>query len=225
MVADDVFCNSADALVALVAESAVPAVATFKFATRVVEVTVNGAVPVAIVEINCPVTLAFAAVTLPVTARLVNVPTLVILGCAAVVTVPAVVAVPAKPAVAAFRLATWVVEDTTRGAVPVATVEINCPVTLAFPAVTLPVTANDVSVPTEVMLGCAFVVTVPAVVALVAAPDRAPTNVVAVIELLDKLAVKPVLVSSAAFPVAAFAKTRKLFPVPVATLIVSVTPA
>ena len=73
------------------------------------------------------------------------------------------------------------------------------------------------------MFGCAAVVTVPAVVALVAAPDRAPTNVVAVIELLDKLAVRPVLVISATLPVAAFAKIIKLFPVPAATLILSAT--
>jgi len=43
--------------------------------------------------------------------KLVNVPVLVMLGCAAVVTVPAV---------ATFRLATCVVEDTMNGAVPVA---------------------------------------------------------------------------------------------------------
>ncbi len=49
------------------------------------------------------------------------------------------------------------------------------------------------SVPVEVILGCAAVVTVPAVVALVAAPLSAPTNVVAVIEALPKLALIPVL--------------------------------
>ena len=37
-----------------------------------------------------------------------------------------------------------------------------------FPAVILPLTLNDVNVPTLVMLPCAAVVTVPAVVALVA---------------------------------------------------------
>jgi hypothetical protein len=74
---------------------------------------------------------------------------------------------------------------------------------------------------TDVIFGWAAVVTVPAVVALVAAPLSAPTNVVAVIELFDKLAVRPVLVSSAIFPVAAFAKMRKLFPVPAATLMKS----
>ena len=47
----------------------------------------------------------------------------VILGCAAVVTVPAVVAEPAVsavPAVATFKFATRVVDVTTSGAVPVA---------------------------------------------------------------------------------------------------------
>ena len=52
---------------------------------------------------------------------------------------------------------------------------------IRLPAVTLPVTANDVNVPTDVMLGCAAVVTVPAVVA---APLNEPTNVVDV--TLDK---------------------------------------
>ena len=58
-------------------------------------------------------------VVLPVTVKLLNVPTLVIFGCALVVTVPAV------PAVATFKLATCVVLVTTSGAVPVATVLIN----------------------------------------------------------------------------------------------------
>ena len=37
----------------------------------------------------------------------------------------------------------------------------------------LPVTANEVNVPTDVIFGCAAVVTVPAVVAL---PDMLPTT-------------------------------------------------
>ena len=41
---------------------------------------------------------------------------------------------------------------------------------LALPDVILPVTARLVNVPTEVMFGCAAVVTVPAVVALLAVP-------------------------------------------------------
>ena len=85
---------------------------------------------------------------------------------------------------------------------PVVTVDINCPVTLAFPAVTLPVTASELNVPTDVILGCAAVVTVPAVVALVAAPLNAPTNVVAVIEELPKFALIPVLITALELPLA-----------------------
>jgi hypothetical protein len=48
-------------------------------------------------------------------------------------------------------------------------------VPMKLPAVVLPVTARLLRVPTEVMLGCAAVVTVAAVVA---APVSAPTNVV-----------------------------------------------
>ena len=59
---------------------------------------------------------------LPVTVKLVNEPTLVIFGCALVVTVLAVVALPA---VATDKLATCVVLATTNGAVPVATLDIN----------------------------------------------------------------------------------------------------
>jgi len=63
--------------------------------------------------------LVLDGVIFPVITKLVRFPTLVILGCAAVVTVPAVVAV------AAARLATTVVDVTTRGAVPVVTLEIS----------------------------------------------------------------------------------------------------
>ena len=66
-----------------------------------------------------------------------------------------------------------------------------------FPAATLPVTAKEVNVPTDVMFGCAFVVTVPAVVAVVAVPLNAPTNVVAVMDPLAKLALIAVLDASA----------------------------
>jgi hypothetical protein len=85
----------------------------------------------------------FPDVVLPVTASAVSVPTEVMLGCAAVVTVPAVVALVAVPADPDIL-----------------------PVIVA-------VTVSPDNVPTEVMLGCAAVVTVPAVVAevaLVAAP-------------------------------------------------------
>ena len=158
-------------------------------------------------------------VIVPLTPSPVNVPTEVMLGCAAVVTVAAV---PALVANVAF--ATVPVTLAPAIALSPLPLPVNTPVfAVMFAAVMLPLTPSDVSVPTEVILGCAAVVTVPAVVALVAAPDRAPTNVVAVIELFDKLAVKPVLVSSEMLPVAAFAKIRKLFPDPAATLIKSAT--
>jgi hypothetical protein len=144
-------------------------------------------------------------VVLPVTAREVNVPTEVMLGCAAVVTVPAVVAAPVSAPtnvvdVTLVNPAMVVVVVPSVSAVdPSVTAELarracaNVPLemlvalileTLApdpfsvptkLPLVVLPVTANELSVPTEVMLGCAAVVTVPAVVA---APVNAPTNVV-----------------------------------------------
>jgi hypothetical protein len=52
------------------------------------------------------------------------------------------------------------------------------------------------------MFGCAAVVTVPAVVALDAAPLNAPTNVVAVIEALPKLALIEVLITAEELPFA-----------------------
>ena len=68
----------------------------------------------------------------------VSVPKLVIFGWAAVVTVPAVVAVPAFPPI--FRFATGVVEATTKGAVPVASVEVNWPL---MPRVEMPERAPE----------------------------------------------------------------------------------
>ena len=41
-------------------------------------------------------------------------------------------------------------------------VTLNTPVVVKLPAATLPVTVAEVSVPTDVMLGCAAVYTVPA---------------------------------------------------------------
>ena len=75
-----------------------------------------------------PVTLPVAVISavpilpmlaLPLTESDDSVPTLVILGCAADVTVPA------TPATATFKLATCVVLVTTIGAVPTAIVDIN----------------------------------------------------------------------------------------------------
>ena len=122
-----------------------------------VDVTVNGAVPVVTLLANV------LAVTVPLTPNEVRVPTDVILGCAAVVTVPAVVALPAVvavPALATLRLATWVVDVTVNGAVPVVILLTN------LVAVTTPFTPSEVNVPTLVIFGCAAVVTVAAVVAL-----------------------------------------------------------
>ena len=81
---------------AVVAKVARPAVATFKFATCVVLVTVNGAVPGAILDIKrlavtIPAVFKLPEVVLPVTVKLVNVPTLVMFGCALVVNDPCIV--------------------------------------------------------------------------------------------------------------------------------------
>ena len=92
--------------------------------------------------------------------KLVSVPKLVMLGCAAVATVPAT---------ATLRLATCVVDDTVNGAVPVATLDMSVdavtePAVRRLPPVILPL---DVSVaPTEVMFGWAASTTVLAVVAM-----------------------------------------------------------
>ena len=57
---------------------------------------------------------------------------------ALVVTVPAVVAVAAFPPI--LKFATGVVETTVKGAVPVATVELSCPVTDKLVPVAAPIT-------------------------------------------------------------------------------------
>jgi hypothetical protein len=97
-------------------------------------------------------------------------------------TIPAVIILPA------FKL-------------PVAV--INPPVPMV-PMLALPDTDTLVNLPTLVILGCAAVVTVPAVVA---APDNAPTNVVAVIALFAKFELIPEVVHSATLPVVALANT------------------
>ena len=140
---------------------------------------------------------------LPLAVNEVNVPTDVIFGCAAVVTVPAVVAAPDrvptkfvevtldKPATvvtvlpnvsvvlpnvtlafASLACASVPVEMLLAfnavSAEPLPLTLVNTPdVALMFPAATFPVTFKLVSVPTDVILGCAAVVTVSAVVALV----------------------------------------------------------
>ena len=129
--------------------SAIPENWDFKFATWVVLVTTNGAVPVASVLVSCPETLSDAPVAAPMfgvisvqlvfitkvlpvpvwAATEVALPILVIgpVRLALVVTVPAVVA---KSDTATCRLGTNVVLLTINGLTPVATLLCNCPVTL-----------------------------------------------------------------------------------------------
>jgi len=157
---------------------------------------------------------------LPATVSDVRVPTDVIVGCAAVVTVPAVVAVDALPVKAPIKVVAVIVppfvisfEFRSRFAsvrttpVPdgsISTSELVFSETslLPFrpnsvplisddaviaPDVTAPDTARLVNVPTDVIVGCAAVVTVPAVVAVsafpVTLPVRLPTNAVDVIDV------------------------------------------
>jgi hypothetical protein len=114
-------------------------------------------------------------VVLPVTANAVNVPTEVMLGCAAVVTVPALVTdIEYDP----VNLALGTVPDAKLVAFRLETLApdpFNVPTKL--PLVVLPVTASELNVPTEVMLGCAAVVTVPAVVALDTVPVTLPPGI------------------------------------------------
>src|SRR5215472_4905558 len=90
-----------------------PSRLALRLGTCVVELTLSGAVPVATVEINCLVALIFP-VTLWLRLKLLVPPTLA----------KALEARP--PNWLALRLATCVVELTTSGAVPVATVETSC---------------------------------------------------------------------------------------------------
>ena len=91
---------------------------------------------------------------LPATFNSVNVPKLVMLGCALAVTVTEFAAVPTK--------------------LPV-TVPTKLPVTLPaiLGALNVPATCNAVNVPTEVMFGCAFADTV---AELAAGPKNVPTK-------------------------------------------------
>lgn len=79
------------------------------------------------------------AETLPVTATVVNVPTLVMLGCAFVVTVAADVA----------KAALEILPDT----VPIMLLAVTLPTTLTLDPVIPPPTVKLVSVPTRVILG------------------------------------------------------------------------
>ena len=121
--------------------------------------------PVPLLVAATVVAITFPPVTLPVTVTLVNVPTEVILGCAAVVTVPAVVAEATVPVTLAPGIDVRPAPDPLNcDPVTWPAAEINPPVS-KLPDVVLPVTVSAVSVPTLVILGCAAVVTVAAVVA------------------------------------------------------------
>ena len=76
------------------------------------------------------------------------------------------------------------------------------PLVVKLAPVTFPLEVKLVRVPTPVIFPCVAFVTVPAVVALVAAPLKAPTNVVAVIEAFAKLALMLVLNTAAELPFA-----------------------
>ena len=114
----------------------------------------------------------------PVALTLLNVPTDVMFGCAAVVTVPAVVAVATVPVTLAPGMLVNPAPEplnAVASTLPLA-LRVVAEITLAPvilppmppPVVILPVTLKLVNSPTLVILGCAAVVTVPAVVALVA---------------------------------------------------------
>ena len=101
--------------------------------------------------------LALPDVILPVTVNAVKVPVLVIFGCAAVVTVPAVVALVARGTVpvtlAPVNEVKLAPEPTNKLAETTFAPVIFPPepdVTI-LPAVTLPVTVNEPNVPTEVI--------------------------------------------------------------------------
>ena len=125
---------------------------------------------------NTPPVDMLPALALPVTVNEVSEPTLVIFGCAAVVTVPAVVAAPLSVAVmmfalklpsasrittvfpvaavavlnpsskSAFKFVTLVVDATTNGAVPVATFDSNVEATTLPAVLRLPALALPVTV-------------------------------------------------------------------------------
>ena len=159
-------CAAVVTVPAVVADPAEPALVAY-VALATVPVTLPPGILVnpAALPVNTPVlAVILAAVRLPFTPKLVNVPTDVILGCAAVVTVPAVVADPAL--VAYVALATVPVTLPPANALKPLPLPVNTPVlAVMLTPVIVPFTPSDVNVPTDVMLGCAAVVTVPAVVA------------------------------------------------------------
>ena len=146
--------------------------------------------PVAVIN---PLVIKLPPATLPNTLKALSVPTLVILGCAFAVTVPAVVALVAVPAdVAKVALATVPVTlapviALSPDPLPLMLAPLMLPVALTLPAVlilpplTLPVTARAVSVPTDVIFVCAAVVNVPAILV----PDKLPPAMLPVVIMLD----------------------------------------
>ena len=140
-----------------------------------------------------PLPLTFPASTLPVTLTELSVPTLVMLGCAAVLSVPATVVnvplVPLRlpPVILPVALTVPAVATLPPVMVPVALtvpavstlppvmvpVALTVPAVAKLPPVTVPVTLKLDNVPTDVMLGCAAVLSVPATV--VNAPSVALT--------------------------------------------------
>ena len=209
----DVFCNRAAALVAEVAVVAVPAVATDKFATCVVEVTTNGAVPVATFEIN------WGAVTFAV-ASTCAVPKLLTLAFPVAFNVPEIFApVPVTTRVVlptAVKLIFPFAVGILTFELPFACEPVNVVAVMVFDAkfAVIPVTILSALLPlldevtparytvelVEVLVCTAAALV--AEVALVAVPLNAPTNVVAVIELLLKLALIPVLITADELPFA-----------------------
>ena len=98
------------------------------------------------------------------------------LGCAAVVTVPAVVAVATAP----VTFAPWILDRLLP--LPIKKLAVAAFPKLALPEEILPVTPRLVNVPTEVIFGCAAVYTVPATRALPTCPDTlAPATAFAVV--------------------------------------------
>jgi hypothetical protein len=82
-----------------------------------------------------------------------------------------------------------------------------------------------VNVPTEVIVGCAAVVTVPAVVAVLALPVSGPAKAVAVSVAVAELKVKPELLLGEIDPVAAVENIGKQVVSVVSSATVTVPPA
>jgi hypothetical protein len=159
------------AVVAVVAEVAVAALPAVVAYVALATVPVTFAPGTLVNPKPLPIKRPAVVVMLPLTVKLVNVPTLVILGCAAVVTVAAVFAVPVG---AQDKFPDPSVERTKPDEPPaifkfaIAPKDTFGPVNDA-----LPDTTSELRVPRLVMLGWALPVTV---IAVVAAPAEAQLN-------------------------------------------------